>query len=110
MKIALLSEKIVIQKSAVTVDAIGNRKNDWEDYYSCYATVTGEGGDEQSKAGQTIIEEEVAFTVRYCKAVMDVNSAEYRILFRGQIYNIVLVNHMNYKRKSLRFRCQRARR
>ena len=46
MKAALLNEKIVIQKNTVVADAIGNRKNVWEDYYSCFATIGGEGGNE----------------------------------------------------------------
>ena len=110
MKVSLMNEKIVIQKSSVIADTIGNRKNVWEDYYSCFATITGEDGNEKSEAGQTVMEEEVAFTVRYCKSVMAINTAEYRIVFRGQLYNIISVNHMNFKKKSVKFKCQRARR
>ena len=110
MKVSLLNEKITIQKSGVTVDAIGNRKNIWEDYYSCFATITGEDGDEKSEAGQTVTEEEIAFTVRYCEAVMAVSASEYRILFCGQLYNIVSINHMNYKKRSVKLKCQRVRR
>ena len=42
MKISLLNEKILFQKGVVVSDAIGNRKNAWEDYYSCFATIGGE--------------------------------------------------------------------
>ena len=35
MKVALLNEKILIQKAVVITDEIGNRKNTWEDYFSC---------------------------------------------------------------------------
>ena len=38
MKVSLLNEKILFQKNAVVSDVIGNRKNAWEDYYSCFAT------------------------------------------------------------------------
>lgn len=51
MKVSLLNEKILFQKRAVVSDAIGNRKNVWEDYYSCFATIGGEGGNEKSEAG-----------------------------------------------------------
>lgn len=110
MKVSLLNEKILFQKGAVVSDAIGNRKNDWEDYYSCYATITGEDGDEKSEAGQTVDRASITFTVRYCSRLVDVMSTGFRIMFRGEIYNILSVDHMNYKKKSLKFRCEKARR
>ena len=74
MKVALLNEKILFQKSAVVSDAIGNRKNAWEDYYSCFATIGGEGGNEKSEAGQTVDGASITFTVRYCSQLVDIVS------------------------------------
>lgn len=39
MDIALLNVKITVQKNETVVDAIGNHKNNWTDYHSCFATV-----------------------------------------------------------------------
>lgn len=61
MKVSLLNEKILFQKSVVVLDAIGNRKNAWEDYYSCFATISGEGGNEKSEDGQTVDGASIAF-------------------------------------------------
>lgn len=110
MKAALLNEKIVIQKNAVVADAIGNRKNVWEDYYSCFATIGGEGGNEKAEAGQIVDGSSITFTVRYCGKLVDIMSTGFRILFHGEIYNILAVDHMNYKKKSLKFRCEKVRR
>ena len=110
MKVSLLNEKILFQKSVVVSDAIGNRKNTWEDYYSCFATIGGEGGKEKAEAGQTVDGASITFTVRYCGQLVDIMSTGFRILFRGEIYNILSVDHMNYKKKSLKFRCEKARR
>lgn len=110
MKIALLNEKIMIQRAVVQKDSIGNRKNIWEDYYSCFATIGGEGGSEKAEAGQTVDGASVTFTVRYCNQLVDIVSTGFRILFRGEIYNILSVDHMNWKKKSLKFRCEKARR
>ena len=110
MKISLLNEKILFQKGMVVSDAIGNRKNVWEDYYSCFATISGEGGTEKSEAGLTVSDSDISFSVRYCETVEVITSDEYRILFRGEIYNILSVDHMNYKKKSLKFRCEKVRR
>lgn len=110
MKVSLLNEKILLQKSVVMSDAIGNRKNAWEDYYSCFATIGGEGGKEKAEASQTVDGASITFTVRYCNQLVDIMSTGFRILFRGEIYNILSVDHMNYKKKSLKFRCEKARR
>ena len=110
MKVSLLNEKILFQKSAVVSDAIGNHKNEWEDYYSCFATIGAEGGNEKSEAGQTVDGASITFTVRCCSQLVDIVSTGFRILFRWEIYNILSVDHMNYKKKSLKFRCEKARR
>ena len=64
MRVALLNEKITIQKAVVTADGIGNRKNSWEDYFSCYATISGENGTEKNAAGNTVEYSDIDFTVR----------------------------------------------
>lgn len=47
MEVALLNVRITFQKNEVISDAIGNHRNEWTDYYSCYATVSGESGSEK---------------------------------------------------------------
>lgn len=54
MNVALMNLRITFQKNTVVTDAIGNRKNAWEDYFSCYATISSESGAETETAGQTI--------------------------------------------------------
>ena len=73
MDVALLNEKITFQKNFVEVDAIGNHKNGWRDYYTCHTTVGGESGMEKQAAGTTVEDFDLTFTIRYCKkaAAMD---------------------------------------
>ena len=98
MDIALLNVKITVEKNEVTVDKIGNRRNAWIEYYSCFATVGGEGGRETSVAGVIVDDSDISFSIRYCKAASFINNTEYRIMFNGEIYNILSVDHMNYKK------------
>ncbi len=67
MNIELLNIRIFITKSEVTVDAIGNHKNNWIPYYTCYATVSSEAGKESTDAGMVIDNSKVDFTIRWCK-------------------------------------------
>lgn len=110
MEISLLNVRIFFQKNEVVKDANGNRKNVWTDYYSCYATVSGESGSEKNVAANMLYNSDIAFTVRYCEALKDIDSTKIRVMFKGEIYNITFIDHMNYKNKCLKFRCQKARR
>ena len=110
MEVALLNVRITFQKNAVIVDAIGNHKNEWTDEYSCYATVSGEGGSETQTAGITVDNTDLAFTVRYCKKTTEITTDGYRVLFHSEIYNILSIDQMNYKRKSIKLRCEKVRR
>ena len=110
MEISLLNVKVTFQKNSVVADDIGIRSNVWEDYYTCHATVSGEGGNEKAAAGLTVVDSDIAFTIRFCKRAAEVTTDGFRILFGGEIYNIVAVDHMNYRKKTLKFRCEKARR
>ena len=113
MNVSLLNCKITIQKHIVQVDAIGNHTNTWTDWYSCHATVSGENssakGSESAEAGTVVDHAGIDFTVRYCQQVADLNTTEYRVLFGDGVYDLVGLDHMNYKRKSLKLRCRKAR-
>lgn len=108
MKIELLNVMIQIEKISVVRDRFGNHKNAWVPFYACHATVSAEAPKENSEAGLIIDGSKADFTVRYCQAASAVTSTEYRILFNGQIYNILGIDHMNYRRQSVKFRCQKA--
>ena len=110
MNIGLLNLRILIQKNAVISDAIGNRKNTWTDYFSCYATIGGESGTEVHRAGETLESADLSFTVRYCSETAAVTPSGYRIVYGGELYNIIAVDHQNNKRKGLKFRCSKVRR
>ena len=110
MEVTLLNVRITFQKNEVVTDAIGNHKNRWTDYYSCYATVSGESGSEKSVAGLIVDDSDISFTVRYCKALVDLDVTKHRVIFEGSLYNIVSIDHMNYKKKCLKLKCEKVRR
>ncbi|MBO5293203.1 MAG: phage head closure protein [Lachnospiraceae bacterium] len=39
-----------------------------------------------------------------------INTTEYRVEFNGELYNIEGVDHMNYKKKSIKLKCWKVRR
>lgn len=110
MNIALLNTRITIQQQATTADTIGNHLNTWQDYYTCAATVSGETNGEAEELAITVDDTNASFTIRYCEKASVITNTGFRVLFDGQIYDILTVDHQNYKRKSVKLRCRKARR
>ena len=110
MKIELLNVRIFISQNAVETDAIGNHRNVWSEYYTCYATVSAEAGKEATDAGLVVDDSKVDFTIRWCKKAAAITSTGFRVQFDGELYDILAVDHMNHKHKSIKLCCQKARR
>lgn len=110
MEISMLNIRIMIQKNALTVDEIGNHINGWTDYFGTAATIGGETGMEKETAGQTVVNTDCSFTVRWCSETAAVTETGFRIIWNDEIYNIVRISHQNNKHKSLKFWCEKVRR
>lgn len=110
MNIELLNVRIFITKNAVVTDAIGNHKNEWQPYYTCYTTVSAEAGKEQTDAGLVVDDSHIDFTIRWCKKAAAIDSTHFRVQFGDALYNITGVNHMNYRKKSLKLSCEKVER
>lgn len=110
MDISLLNVRIQIEENQVAVDSLGNHTATWHPYYSCYATVSGEGGKEMTTAGMIVDDSTVDFSIRWCKKAAAIVPTSHRVVFGGVLYNIESVDHMGYKRKSIKLHCRKARR
>lgn len=113
LDIALMNEKVTFQKNTVVTDSIGNHRNRWEDDYTCHATIGGEGmagSREKEAAGTTVEDSDMTVTVRYCRRAAAIGTAMHRVIFHGEIYDIVCLDHMNFRKKCLKFICRKARR
>lgn len=113
MDIALMNEKVTFQKNTVVMDAVGNHRNEWADDYVCFATIGGEGmtsSKEKETAGTTVEDAGMTVTVRYCQKASEIGSTTHRLIFKDEIYDITNVDHMNFRKKCLKFRCKKVRR
>ena len=110
MDIAAMNIRVTIQKNDTVTDKYGNHKNAWTDYFSCYATISGENGQEQAVVGETVENTDMNVTVRYCKETGAVASTTHRVLLNGDIYDILAVDHLNYKKKAIKLKCRKVRR
>lgn len=110
MDVAALNIRVTFQVNEIMADKYGNHKNTWTDYYSCYATISGENGKEQAVVGETVENTDMNITVRYCTETAAITSTKYRIMFADEIYDILAVDHLNFKKNTLKFRCRKVRR
>ena len=110
MNIGAMNVRIVIQKNAVTTDDIGNHLNTWGDCFSCWATASGQSGDEGLTAGQTVDTDRMDLTVRYSSETAAVKPGTHRIIMGDRIYDIDHVDDMAFKHNSLKFHASLARR
>lgn len=49
-------------------------------------------------------------SIYYCQKAAAIDSTHFRVMFLGEIYNIVNIDHMNFRKKSLKFTCRKERR
>lgn len=76
----------------------------WEDYFHCRAKVNNLFGAEYYAARTVGEEQTVVFTVRYCGAIASVNSAEHRIIFRSNVYDIKSVDNLHYQNRTVKIK------
>ena len=113
MDVAALRSKVTFQMNETITDKYGNHKNVWTDYYTCFATIGGEGlanSKEEQVAGTTVEEDSMTVTVRYCQKSAAITSTGFRVVFMGELYNIENIDHMNFRKRSLKFACRKERR
>lgn len=113
MKIAAMRARILFQENSTEVDDIGNHQSVWTDYFSCWATVSGptaRTGSEGEEAGQTTEHSDLSFTVRYSSETAAVGTKTHRILYAGDIYDIVETDPLSMGKRALKFRCRKVRR
>lgn len=104
-----LNERITIQQSKHMTDKVGNHRNAWVDYYTCFAYAsTYEAAEEDGEV--TAEQKSVVFTVRWCSEVNKLTSTGFRVLFRGELYDITSVDPMNYNKKITKLHCRLERR
>ena len=102
--IELMRERIIIQKSSTKKDGTGNHTLVWSDHYKCYSYVNNLSSKEYWEAKQVNAETELDFVIRYCSEISALDTEHFRILFRGNIYNITFIDNVQYKNKTVKIR------
>ena len=100
MEIGTLNQRITILEHRTVIDEIGNHITKWEEIFSLLAKVTVKTASETTNAGVTKEVQKLEFLIRQSPATLNINSTNFRILFRNSIYNVTgitpLYDYNNY--------------
>lgn len=115
MNVAALNIRIKFQRKTTLEDKFKNHRNVWEDFYKCSATATfpqttPAAAQEKQEAAVTVMHDKPSFTVRYCPETAAVTSDGFRVVMGEKIYDILDINPMGFKKKSLKFDCKEVQR
>ena len=93
----LMRERITIERNASGADERGNAVDEWEEYYSCRAYANNLFGSEYYAARQVGAEQTLKLTVRYTERLSGISTADYRLIFRGKVYDIEFIDNVRYE-------------
>ncbi|EXG84485.1 phage head-tail adaptor, putative, SPP1 family [Clostridium sp. ASBs410] len=99
-------EPITIEKSGYTEDEIGNQIQGWTEYYKGYAYMNNLSGSEYWEAAQMQAEKTVMFILRYHPLLGAMNTKMYRLMHRGNEFNIVSIDNVQYKNETIKIRAE----
>ena len=101
-----LTERIEIQKFGNNVqDSEGFDIGKWENYYKCWACFQAVKGKEFADAKTTQSLNIVTFTVRYCNNIKELNTKDFRVVFKGKTYNIEYIYDVNNQHNFIDIKC-----
>ena len=101
-----MNERILIQVSGVSTDVYGNHNKTWTDYFRCWTYASTYNQDEKADV-VTTDQRGTTFEVRFCSELKDITSDQFRVVFRGEIYDIQSVDMMNWMKKTIKLKCRK---
>lgn len=97
-----MRRKVTIQSRSVAIDAVGGQAVTWTDVCTLWAQVQPTGGKEITVGGALRAESIFTVTTRYYAGIVP----KMRILFEGQIFEIVNINDTDQRHRELVMTCQ----
>jgi SPP1 family predicted phage head-tail adaptor len=95
-----LNKRITIQKRTVT-KVKGVPTESWDAFYSCSCTINSLFGTELYKALDIQQENVLNFTIRYAKALDNLNTKEYRVMWGTRFFNIIATDYYEFMKEKI---------
>ena len=85
-----------------TADEDGFETEEWEDYYTNYASVNNLYGNERWMAAQVQMDQAVRFTFRWHSKLDAVKAKYYRLVWNGKVFAITYVDNIRHENETVR--------
>lgn len=100
-----MNKRITIQKYTSIEGEWGQTTTQWIDFTTVWASINSLFGKEFWEAKQCNLENSINITIRYQKALKDLDTREYRVKWDNKIYNIINIDNPYFKNKYLTLKC-----
>lgn len=107
MEIAGLRERVNFEGAGHHQDEVGNDQSTYQLLLSRWAKVEPLSSREREALGLVAIEEVLAVTLRYDKAIEALDTRQVRLAFDGKVYNIHSMENVGFEDKTIRLRVTR---
>lgn len=99
--VGTLPWRVTIQRQSTTIDDLGQETGDWETLNTRWAGLRTLVGSELERARQLVPEATTEITIRYYADLLVTD----RILFKDRIFNIGVINDMDFARVKMVLTC-----
>ena len=93
---------VTIQHLEKAKDSDGFSKEEWVDYYTNYAYANKLSGAEFWAAAETASQSTVRFEMRYHSALDELNTKDYRLVFKDRIFNITNIDNVQFANETVK--------
>lgn len=89
----------------IKIQKLNTETEEWQEYYSCFAEVNKASGKEYFNAKTNITQNTFNFKVRFIDKLSKIifNTSEYRIVYQGNVFNIINVDDKQEKHLKITF-------
>ncbi len=106
MQLSDFNQRITVQKGVIHPDFYGE-DHSFSNFYSCFASVKEKSLAENIKEGNLVQDEILEFVIRDCRKLKELSSDSFQILFQERIYDILTIDHDQFKGRYLRITARR---
>lgn len=107
MAVSDFNVRIALYRPTIVVDKIGNRSNEWQEFYQCYASVSEIKPNEKEGRAVVYDDTQLTFTIRYSSEVSRLESTKLRVMFQDRKYEAVGVDYMHFQNKLVKIHTKR---
>ena len=97
---------VIIEVLNVEYDNVGNPVKKWKKWKKAKCSANGLYGSEYWEAAHTQNEDNLDLIFRWKKYMEYMNTREFRIVFKEEIFNILTIDNIKYKNEQVKMRCK----